>query len=71
MIGSFDVDLFREFFQGFVNHAGVSLHIDNLKGANAHHVAETIFKAMGRAIRMAITADPRMAGMMPSTKGTL
>ncbi|MEY3807527.1 MAG: hypothetical protein RI893_503 [Pseudomonadota bacterium] len=71
MIGSFDVDLFREFFQGFVNHAGVSLHIDNLKGENAHHVAETIFKAMGRAIRMAITADPRMAGMMPSTKGSL
>ena len=71
MIGSFDVDLFREFFQGFVNHAGVSLHIDNLKGANAHHIAETIFKAFGRAIRMAITADPRMAGIMPSTKGSL
>lgn len=71
MIGSFDVDLFREFFQGFVNHAGVSLHIDNLKGGNAHHIAETIFKALGRAIRMAITMDPRMAGMMPSTKGTL
>ncbi|BCG65526.1 MAG: imidazoleglycerol-phosphate dehydratase [Methyloprofundus sp.] len=71
MIGSFDVDLFREFFQGFVNHAGVSLHIDNLKGINAHHVAETIFKAMGRAVRMAITEDPRMAGMMPSTKGVL
>lgn len=71
MIGSFDVDLFREFFQGFVNHAGVTLHIDSLKGANAHHVAETIFKAMGRAIRMAITADPRMAGIMPSTKGSL
>jgi imidazoleglycerol-phosphate dehydratase len=71
MIGGFDVDLFREFFQGFVNHAGVTLHIDNLKGANAHHVAETIFKALGRAIRMAITADARMAGMMPSTKGTL
>lgn len=71
MIGSFDVDLFREFFQGFVNHAGVTLHIDNLKGANAHHIAETIFKAMGRAIRMAIAADPRMAGMMPSTKGSL
>ncbi|MEE9337221.1 MAG: imidazoleglycerol-phosphate dehydratase HisB [Methylococcaceae bacterium] len=70
-IGSFDVDLFREFFQGFVNHAGVSLHIDNLKGSNAHHVAETIFKAFGRAIRMAITADPRMAGIMPSTKGSL
>ena len=71
MIGSFDVDLFREFFQGFVNHAGVSLHIDNLKGSNAHHIAETIFKALGRAIRMAITADPRMAGIMPSTKGSL
>jgi imidazoleglycerol-phosphate dehydratase len=71
MIGSFDVDLFREFFQGFVNHAGVTLHIDNLKGANSHHVAETIFKALGRAIRMAITADARMAGIMPSTKGSL
>jgi len=71
MIGTFDVDLFREFFQGFVNHAGVSLHIDNLKGNNAHHIAETIFKALGRAIRMAITADPRMAGIMPSTKGSL
>jgi len=70
-IGGFDVDLFREFFQGFVNHAGVSLHIDNLKGQNAHHVAETIFKAFGRALRMAITADPRMAGIMPSTKGSL
>ncbi len=71
MIGSFDVDLFHEFFQGFVNHAGVSLHIDNLKGTNAHHIAETIFKAFGRAIRMAITADPRMEGIMPSTKGSL
>lgn len=71
MIGSFDVDLFREFFQGFVNHAGVSLHIDNLKGCNAHHIAETVFKAFGRAVRMAITADPRMTGIMPSTKGTL
>ncbi len=70
-IGGFDVDLFREFFQGFVNHANVSLHIDNLKGTNAHHVAETIFKALGRAIRMAISADPRMAGIMPSTKGSL
>jgi imidazoleglycerol-phosphate dehydratase len=70
-IGGFDVDLFREFFQGFVNHAGVTLHIDNLKGVNAHHVAETIFKALGRAIRMAITADVRMAGIMPSTKGVL
>jgi imidazoleglycerol-phosphate dehydratase len=71
MIGSFDVDLFREFFQGFVNHAGITLHIDNLKGSNAHHVAETIFKAMGRALRMAVAIDPRMAGMMPSTKGSL
>lgn len=71
MIGSFDVDLFREFFQGFVNHAGVTLHIDNLKGVNAHHIAETIFKALGRAMRMAITADERMAGIMPSTKGVL
>ena len=70
-IGRFDVDLFREFFQGFVNHAGVTLHIDNLKGANAHHIAETIFKALGRALRMAIAHDPRMAGIMPSTKGTL
>ena len=70
-IGSIDVDLFREFFQGFVNHAGVTLHIDNLKGTNAHHVAETIFKAMGRALRMAVALDPRMAGMMPSTKGSL
>ncbi|MEY3106030.1 MAG: hypothetical protein RIT35_191 [Pseudomonadota bacterium] len=71
MIGSFDVDLFREFFQGFVNHAGVTLHIDNLKGVNAHHVAETIFKAFGRAVRKAITADIRMEGIMPSTKGSL
>ncbi len=71
MIGSFDVDLFREFFQGFVNHAGVSLHIDNLKGVNAHHIAETVFKAMGRALRMAMAFDERMAGIMPSTKGTL
>jgi len=71
MIGGFDVDLFREFFQGFVNHAGVTLHIDNLKGSNAHHIAETIFKALGRALRMAIAADPRMAGIMPSTKGSL
>lgn len=70
-IGSFDVDLFREFFQGFVNHAGVTLHIDHLKGVNAHHIAETVFKAFGRALRMAITADERMAGIMPSTKGSL
>ncbi|MCF8006539.1 MAG: imidazoleglycerol-phosphate dehydratase HisB [Methylovulum sp.] len=71
MVGSFDVDLFREFFQGFVNHAQISLHIDNLKGANSHHIAETIFKALGRALRMAVTVDSRMAGMMPSTKGVL
>ena len=70
-IGSFDVDLLKEFFQGFVNHAGVTLHIDNLKGGNAHHIAETIFKAFGRAVRMAISPDPRMAGIMPSTKGSL
>ena len=71
MIGEFDVDLFHEFFQGFVNHALVTLHIDNLKGHNAHHQAETIFKAFGRALRMAATPDPRMAGLMPSTKGAL
>ncbi|MCX7193328.1 MAG: imidazoleglycerol-phosphate dehydratase HisB [Proteobacteria bacterium] len=70
-IGDFDVDLFHEFFQGFVNHALVTLHIDNLAGANAHHQAETIFKAFGRALRMAIEPDSRMAGMMPSTKGSL
>ena len=70
-VGSFDVDLTREFFQGFVNHALVSLHIDNLRGANAHHQVETIFKAFGRALRVAATADERMAGVMPSTKGTL
>jgi imidazoleglycerol-phosphate dehydratase len=71
MIGGFDVDLFREFFQGFVNHAGVTLHIDNLKGVNAHHIAETIFKAMGRALRMAMALDPKMANVLPSTKGSL
>lgn len=71
MIGEFDVDLIHEFFQGFVNHALVTLHIDNLKGHNAHHQAETIFKAFGRALRMAATPDPRMAGLMPSTKGAL
>lgn len=71
MIGEFDVDLIHEFFQGFVNHALVTLHIDNLKGNNAHHQAETIFKAFGRALRMASTSDPRMAGLMPSTKGAL
>ncbi len=70
-VGTFDVDLVREFFQGFVNHALVSLHIDNLRGANAHHQVETIFKAFGRALRVAATADERMAGVMPSTKGTL
>jgi imidazoleglycerol-phosphate dehydratase len=70
-IGSFDVDLFDEFFHGFVNHAKVTLHIDNIRGNNAHHQAETVFKAFGRALRMALTADPRMAGMMPSTKGSL
>ncbi|MCC7515867.1 MAG: imidazoleglycerol-phosphate dehydratase HisB [Pseudomonadales bacterium] len=70
-VGNFDVDLFYEFFQGFVNHAGVTLHIDNLRGANAHHQIETVFKAFGRALRMALTPDPRMAGQMPSTKGTL
>jgi|TARA_B110000977_G_scaffold191054_1_gene262664 imidazoleglycerol-phosphate dehydratase len=70
-IGTFDVDLFGEFFQGFVNHAGATLHIDNLRGDNAHHQAETIFKAFGRALRMAITQDERMAGIMPSTKGSL
>ncbi len=70
-IGVFDVDLIHEFFQGFVNHANVSLHIDNLKGQNAHHQAETIFKAFGRALRMAIELDARMEGIMPSTKGSL
>ena len=70
-IGAFDVDLFIEFFQGFVNHAGVTLHIDNLRGHNAHHIAETIFKAFGRALRMALEADLRMAGVTPSTKGSL
>ena len=71
VIGGFDVDLFGEFFRGFVNHAAVTLHIDNLKGQNAHHQAETIFKAFGRALRMAIEHDDRMAGITPSTKGTL
>ena len=70
-IGQFDVDLFREFFQGFINHALVTLHIDNLRGVNSHHQAETVFKAFGRALRMAVTADERMAGVMPSTKGSL
>ncbi len=70
-IGEFDVDLLREFFQGFVNHAQVTLHIDSLRGRNAHHIAETIFKAFGRALRMALELDPRMSGIMPSTKGSL
>ena len=70
-IGEFDVDLFLEFFRGLVNHAGMTLHIDNLRGVNAHHQAETIFKALGRALRMALEADPRMAGNVPSTKGSL
>ena len=70
-IGDFDVDLLREFFQGFVNHAQVTLHLDNLRGENAHHQAETLFKAFGRALRMAVTPDPRMAGQIPSTKGSL
>ena len=71
MIGDFDVDLLHEFFQGFVNHAGVTLHIDSIRGANAHHIAETIFKAFGRALRMALSFDDRMEGIMPSTKGAL
>jgi imidazoleglycerol-phosphate dehydratase len=71
MIGAFDTQLAFEFFQGFSNHAGVSLHIDNLKGHNAHHQAETIFKAFGRALRMAMTLDPRSLGVIPSTKGSL
>lgn len=71
MIGQFDVDLVSEFFNGLVNHAGITLHIDNLRGKNAHHQAETIFKAFGRALRMAVTLDTRMAGAMPSTKGSL
>lgn len=70
-IGEFDVDLFLEFFRGFVNHAGVTLHIDNLRGINAHHQAETIFKAFGRALRMAVEADARMGDALPSTKGSL
>ncbi|HUH37526.1 MAG TPA: imidazoleglycerol-phosphate dehydratase HisB [Spongiibacteraceae bacterium] len=70
-IGNFDVDLFMEFFQGFVNHAKLTLHIDNLKGINSHHQAETVFKAFGRALRMALALDPRMSGVTPSTKGHL
>ncbi|HPQ23431.1 MAG: imidazoleglycerol-phosphate dehydratase HisB [Gammaproteobacteria bacterium] len=71
MIGGFDVDLFHEFFQGFVNHAGVTLHVDNLRGSNAHHQAETVFKAFGRALRMAIEPDQRLGDLIPSTKGSL
>jgi imidazoleglycerol-phosphate dehydratase len=71
LVGEFDVDLVYEFFQGFVNHAQVTLHIDNLKGRNAHHQAETIFKAFGRALRMAAETDPRSGGLLPSTKGSL
>ncbi len=71
MIGSFDVDLAHEFFQGFVNHALVSMHIDNLRGDNAHHQCETVFKAFGRALRMAAERDARAAGTIPSTKGSL
>ena len=71
MIGTFDVDLTGEFFRGFVNHAGVTLHIDNLRGVNAHHQCETVFKAFGRALRMATTLDERAAGIIPSTKGSL
>ena len=70
-VGEFDTELFAEFFQGLVNHAGITLHIDCLRGRNAHHVAETVFKALGRALRMALEPDPRMAGSVPSTKGTL
>ena len=71
MIGTFDVDLISEFFQGFVNHALITLHIDNIKGVNSHHQAETVFKAFGRALRMAVTPDERQAGVIPSTKGSL
>ncbi|HEX4885532.1 MAG TPA: imidazoleglycerol-phosphate dehydratase HisB [Casimicrobiaceae bacterium] len=71
MIGTFDVDLVHEFFQGFANHALVTLHIDNLRGVNAHHQCETVFKAFARALRMAVARDPRAAGAVPSTKGTL
>jgi imidazoleglycerol-phosphate dehydratase len=70
-LSTFDVDLLHEFFQGFVNHAHVTLHLDNIRGRNAHHIAETLFKAFGRAIRMAIEMDSRMSGIMPSTKGCL
>ncbi|MFB3047150.1 MAG: imidazoleglycerol-phosphate dehydratase HisB [Acidiferrobacterales bacterium] len=70
-VGDFDVDLIHEFFQGFCNHAQATLHIDNLRGQNSHHIAETVFKAFGRALRMGLERDPRMAEMVPSTKGSL
>ena len=70
-VGNFDTELFHEFFQGFVNHALVTLHIDNIRGNNSHHIVETVFKAFGRAVRMAISPDPRMQGTIPSTKGSL
>lgn len=70
-IGDFDVDLVREFFQGLVNHARMTLHVDNLRGRNAHHIAETVFKAFGRALRMAVETDPRLGNVTPSTKGSL
>ena len=70
-VGGFDIDLLREFFQGLVNHSMMTVHLDNLKGINAHHQAETLFKAFGRALRMAVTADERMSGIVPSTKGSL
>ncbi|MEN9750212.1 MAG: imidazoleglycerol-phosphate dehydratase [Pseudomonadota bacterium] len=70
-IGEFDVDLIHEFFQGFVNHANITMHIDNLKGDNAHHQAETIYKAFGRALKMAVCIDPKISGITPSTKGSL
>ena len=70
-MGDFDLDLLREFFQGFVNHGMLTLHLDNLKGENAHHQAETLFKAFGRALRVAVSEDYRMTGRIPSTKGSL
>ena len=70
-VGDFDVDLFHEFFQGFINHANVTLHVDNLRGDNSHHQAETVFKAFGRALRMALALDPRLGDVTPSTKGVL
>jgi imidazoleglycerol-phosphate dehydratase len=70
-VGEFDVDLVHEFFQGFVNHALVTLHVDGISGDNAHHIVETVFKAFGRALRMALEVDARMAGVVPSTKGSL